>query len=245
MALAAVSLNVLASRFAALEQQKGMSRRILSLGYPDIIASPKQLAEIFGEALVSKAQIREDSAEIISWHRLSNFIDEIVESEHFFELLGYQLEVVDVAQARGNEHILDLNEPCPEEFHLRYDLLIDSGTCEHCFNIAQAVKNLANMVSLNGIIYQSNPCSMYNHGFYNLNPTWYYDFYENNGFRIHDLQIVNNPVIKPTFYEYSRYSRFKGIPENSSIMMVAQKNEVQEITWPMQRKYVDNPDLKM
>jgi hypothetical protein len=85
---------------------------------------------------------------------------------------------------------------------------------------------------------------MYNHGFYNLNPTWYYDFYLENGFQIHDLKIINNGVFNPVFYNAPPYQRFSNIPENSSMAMIAQRVEIKEIKWPIQTKYKNNPTLK-
>ena len=100
------------------------------------------------------------------------------------------------------------------------------------------------MVIQNGFIMQGNPFNMYNHGFYNLNPTWYCDFYLENGFEIHDLRVVSNGVINPKYHEVPPYKRFNNMPENSSIAMIARRKKIQPIKWPTQTKYKRNPTLK-
>lgn len=244
MSLTARSLVVLKQMIDVLEKENIPSKRIACLGYPDILANVDQLKAIFGEDISANVKFHPDSASIIRWHGISQITDKIVEAVHFFELLGYQLEIFDIVQARGDEIVLDLNEPMPSEYKEQYVIAIDGGTCEHCFNIAQAVKNFAQLVMQGGFIMQGNPFNMYNHGFYNLNPTWYCDFYLENGFEIHDLKIVHNGVFNPQYHEAPPYQRFKNMPENSSIAMIARRKEIKPIKWPIQTKYKKNPTLK-
>jgi hypothetical protein len=244
MALATTSLVAIKQIMDRLNQAQFSPKRIMSLGYPDMLVHPQQIRQIFGEQIASQLQFHPDSESIARWHGFTKVSNQIVESEHFFRLLGYELEIVDIVQGRGREIIVNLNEPAPENLSQRYVLVIDGGTCEHCFNIAQAVKNLANMVMKSGFIMQGNPFNMYNHGFYNLNPTWYYDFYLENGFQIHDMKIIHNGVFNPVFYNAPPYQRFSNIPENSSLAMIAQRIEIKEIKWPIQTKYKNNPTLK-
>lgn len=210
--------------------------KILALGYPDIIASPSRLADIFDDPALIALPIRPDSAEIVRWHGAERITSEIVDSFEFFRSLGFDLEVADIAIIRGGEHILDLNAPCPKEFLGRYALLVDGGTCEHCFNIAQAAKNVAEMTKIGGFVISVNPMTMFNHGFYNLNPTWYYDFYEANGFSVLSLKmtVLNDPV---TQYDVLPFKRFGGVPNNAMLLMLAQKNYTTPICWPIQAKY--------
>jgi hypothetical protein len=244
MAMSIPSLVVLKNITDVLKQQNITNNRIACLGYPDILAHTEHIKTIFGESIAANLQYHPDSESIIRWHGVGRLTDRIVEAKHFFGLLGYELEIFDIVKARGDEIVLDLNVPMPKKYKYQYVIAIDGGTCEHCFNIAQAVKNFAEMVMKDGFIMQGNPFNMYNHGFYNLNPTWYCDFYLENGFEIHDLKIVHNGVFNPQYFDAPAYQRFKDIPENSSIAMIARRKEIKPIKWPIQTKYKNNPTLK-
>jgi hypothetical protein len=226
-----------------LKGTKSVSQTVLSLGYPDILAPPDQLAALFDPELLSALRIRDDSSQIARWHRLPESTP-IVDAEHFLALLGYDLEVLDLVQARGGERVHDLNEPVPSELYRRYALVVDPGTLEHCFNIAQAAKNLAEMVAPGGCVFHGNPLNMFNHGFYNLNPTWYHDFYAANGFTVKILQGVANPTRQLTRFEVPLTERFGGVPAESSLYVLARRDTDQPVRWPTQTKYVKNPTLK-
>ena len=132
----------------------------------------------------------------------------------------------------------------PSSLMEQYHLVLDAGTLEHCFNIAQAQKNISEMVVEGGYIMQGNPLNWFNHGFYNLNPTFYYDFYQQNGFKIIFYEAVINSVLDPQTFKVPAYDRFGNIPPNATNLLVIQRESVQPISWPIQTKYRNNPELK-
>jgi hypothetical protein len=243
MALPLEALRVVQRGLQGLDPRVCESQRVLSLGYPDILAAPEQLAALFGAQLVPAFQYRDDSAHIARWHGLPETA-RIVEAQNFFALLGYDLEVLDVVKARGGEMVHDLNQPLPRELHRRYALVIDPGTLEHCFNIAQAAKNVAELVATGGCVFHANPLNMFNHGFYNLNPTWYHDFYAANGFSVQLLDGMVNPVNQPGRFDVPRTARFGGVPPESSLYVLARRVADTPVRWPTQSKYVNHPTLK-
>jgi len=220
-------------------------RSVLAFGYPDILASPEQIRQIFGQDVFEKLVFRADSADIIRWHNASDITDRVVDTFSLFSTLGLRLEVSDVVEARGGEVIIDLNHPCSASLHGRYDVLLDSGTLEHCFNIAQAAKNMAELVRIGGCILHGNPMNMYNHGFYNLNPTWYADFYGDNGFDVLYLRAEENPLRAPAFHDVPRYNRFQLDVKDVTLSCIVRKVESRSIVWPVQTKYKNNPTLKI
>jgi hypothetical protein len=224
---------------------RGGDKKVLSLGYPDILVDVQDIAKLFGSDILQRLDYHPDSEKIIRWHGIQRITNKIVEAHSFFAALGYELEVVDIVAARGDEILLNLNEPCPESLFQKYYLVIDGGTCEHCFNIAQAMKNLAMMVEVGGHVVQGNPLNYPNHGFYNLSPTFYYDFYLSNGFEMRFFKVVNDPVHSPKLFDVSAYDRkgFDDIPARSSNFVVARRMQVQDIVWPIQKKYKINPNL--
>jgi hypothetical protein len=238
-ALRLVQLGLQTAQRAGCESQ-----RVLSLGYPDILATPEQLGALIGAELVPALQYRQDSEAIARWHQVAGGQSKVVDSAHFFALLGYDLEVLDIAQARGGEILHDLNHPVPQRLHRRYALVIDPGTLEHCFDIAQAAKNIVEMVAAGGCVFHGNPLNMFNHGFYNLSPTWYHDFYAANGFALVRMQAIADAVGASRRIEVPATARFGGMPENCALYVLARRTEDVPVRWPMQSKYVSNPELK-
>lgn len=243
MAVTEIFLDVVNASLAAIRQTGCTSRRICSLGYPDILVSAERLRAIVGERVAAQVRYRADSAEILRWHGAQARTGDVPHAESLFAALGYDLEVVDIVEARGGEILLDLNEPLPEEMKQRYAIVMDAGTLEHCFNIGQAAANVAEMVAAGGAAVHGNPINMFNHGFYNLNPTWYYDFYESNGYVIELLQLVV-PGEVPTVSPVPPFARFQRVPENSTLLVVARRAETKAIRWPVQRKYRANAGLR-
>jgi hypothetical protein len=233
---------VLKDALAGLPARNCASRRILSLGYPDILASKSSLDEIFGPEMMRNIAVRSDSAQILRWHGIAAN-QAVVDAAGLFGALGFELDVLDLVAARGGEILQDLNEPMPASLHARYAAVLDAGTLEHCFNIGQAAANVAQAVALGGFVMHGNPLNMYNHGFYNLNPTWYHDFYEGNGFSVESAQIVIDAVAdKPRVAAAPAFQRFRA-PENATILVIARRNVISEVRWPVQTKYRINPTL--
>lgn len=211
-----------------LIMKAGGSGRAAAAGYPDLLLS---------QALVEGASkqpipIRVDSEKIIQWHGVN--LPVIYESTAFFRAIGYELDVFDIAQIRGGEIIVDLNFPM-DGYRCQYDLVIDAGTCEHCFNVGQAIINLADLVKEGGHIVQVFPLNAYNHGFYSISPTLVKDFYEDNGFEIVECFGLQNKTYAKFPVDYRK--RFTGVPENSFIQLLAKRVEVKPITYPTQHKY--------
>ena len=239
----ALTVECLRAVRLALDPERGgtcESRKMLSLGYPDIAATADEIASVFDRQLAERLTFRADSEGIARWHGLK--AAQFVDANSLATALGYELEVLDVVEARGGERLHDLNYPVPQALHGRYGLVIDPGTLEHCFNIAQAAKNVAEMVSAGGCALHLNPLNMHNHGFYNLNPTWYHDFYLANGFEIEFVEAVSGSGPKRQF-RVPPIARFRDLPAESSICVLVRRRSVQPITWPLQSKYVQNPRL--
>lgn len=94
---------------------------------------------------------------------------------------GSTLDVVDIVQHHGTELLTDLS--VLQDLG-RYDLVLDCGTMEHVSNIAHGFINAASAVALGGHILHEIPLNMVNHGYWNISPVWFVDFYTKNGFEI-------------------------------------------------------------
>jgi hypothetical protein len=104
--------------------------------------------------------------------------------EALFQMLGYErVESLDYYAAEGPTHIHDLNQPVPEALRQRFDLVYDGGTTEHCFSVAECLGNAVRLLRQGGRVIHHLPLNNWvDHGFYQLSPTLFFDFYEANGF---------------------------------------------------------------
>jgi hypothetical protein len=69
---------------------------------------------------------------------------------------------------------LDLNHPIA--LGAQFDVLINGGTAEHVFNVFQFFKTAHDVTRPGGLMLHSMPfCGWVEHGFYNFNPTFYWD----------------------------------------------------------------------
>ena len=198
----------------------GGKGRALSAGYPDLLIRKST------DALPEECWVeRPDSAALAEHHGWNG---PIYDSRAIFRGLGYELDVIDRAKLEGSERVIDLNEP--QELG-EYDLVIDPGTIEHCFNVAQAAKNLADAVKVGGIISQAVPMSMFNHGYYNINPVWFVDFYRANGFRL-EFQLIR---CGDWIMNNVTSQRMTNIPDGAVNVTIARRIEKKPIVWPQQR----------
>ena len=192
--------------------------KILSLGYPDIIATPEILEEMFGVVPVKFTNRGKEHG----------FDIPLPESYSYFEKLGSELTCVDVVESYGGERIVDLNYPHDLG---KYDLVIDPGTCEHCFNIGQAFMNASQSVKDGGRIFHINPMNAMNHGFYNICPTLMNDYYEQNMWKIELLEAM--PMRQLNF---SAVKRFFDTIEYNLYTLALRVGEM-PMKFPVQYKY--------
>lgn len=206
--------------------------KIASMGYPDIVASESAVERWLDGR---KCEYRDDAAKICKWHGMP--IQRIPEAKSFFEAFGVTLDVFDLYQTRGDEILCDLNEPIDNSMQGKYDFVLDVGTLEHCFNIAQAARNMAGLLNKGGIILHSNPFSMGNHGFYGLNPTWFHDFYNQDGLELiwcFLMEKGSNQAIQVPMTKRFDCQTDKEL----NIFAAARRTEIQTILYPQQTKYV-------
>ena len=87
---------------------------------------------------------------------------------NFISMMDF--DTVDTFDVNGNPtHKLNLNEPLPEEFHSKYDWVIDSGTLYCCFNTAMVWKNILLLLKESGTAFHTGGLSgFYGRGFYSL-----------------------------------------------------------------------------
>lgn len=200
-------------------------------GYPDLLVNK--------ERLKNAPALAKESAEIARWH---GFDGEVFDTHAVLESLGYAPTYFDIHASRGREIEVDLNQPLGFEAAKG---VLDLGTSEHCFNIGQVFKTTAVLVEMGGVVVHANPLSMVNHGFWNVSPGAYQDFYEANGFKTLAHLAYWGPLKERQLRDISDivYKRFPP-PQESMQLFIAKRVEYVPFSWPMQRKYRVNKDLK-
>ena len=202
------------------------AKRILSLGYPDIVVPCETIEQLFGIS-VSK------TTDFGKWHGVKYRLPDTIS---LFNQMGSDIKCVDINASRGVEEIVDLNFPVDLG---KFDLVIDAGTIEHCFHIGQAIINAASAVGPRGRIFHSNPMNSMNHGFYNLSPTIYWDFYKQNGWEIERFYAIDR---EQNIYNVPNLKRFLSKSE-WNLLCVAQRTNFMPLSIPVQEKYRLHSDL--
>jgi hypothetical protein len=241
-----VAINsVVLDTLARLAAQGPGTKRLLCLGYPDMLVTEAQLARICGAEAAAGLSFRDDSGSILGWHSLQGQMARVAETEGVFRALGMESDFVDIVASRGKEIVLDLNQPSPAELHGRYDLVYDGGTMEHCFNVGQVMRNILAFAKPGGFILHVNPFNYYNHGFFNFNPTFYHDWYSQNGHALATpCYAMSGPVLESRLAPLDPVRPFHDAPQRAVILVAARKLSDADASWPMQAKYRANPSLK-
>src|SRR3989344_2419142 len=99
-------------------------------------------------------------------------------------LLGSEkVNVTDVSEYENADIIMDLNMPIDKKYYNSFDVILDIGTLEHIFDISKALENITLMCKPGGtIILGTWTSNAINHGFYQICPTLFYDYFSSNGF---------------------------------------------------------------
>lgn len=146
-----------------------------------------------------------------------------------------------------NARRLDLNLPI--DLGERFDVAIDNGTVEHIFNAAQAFKTMHDHTRPGGLMIHETPFTgWYNHGFYNLQPTIYYDLAAANRYRIEGFFCCRHlpPFMKQIGHPHELLDAVKAneIPANSLLVCFLRKIEDAPFRTPMQGYYAGTLDEK-
>lgn len=109
----------------------------------------------------------------------------------FWMMCGQEVEALDVSDHENADYIHDLNLPVPDHLRGRFGTIIDGGTLEHVFDIAQALRNIKAMLAPGGRVFHINPVGNWGeHGYYQFSPSLYHDYYDCNGFAMRECLLT-------------------------------------------------------
>jgi SAM-dependent methyltransferase len=190
MALNSTELRVLRDLIVRLATENGRRPRVLLLGYPDLFASDISLKAVGIDLSWDELPKRplEVSRKIWEDHGRPDLSDHLIlDAPALITAFGGDAVVSDAIRWGGEDFVLDLNLAMGRvrSWRLgRFDLIIDPGTTEHCFNVAQAFDNIDRLLAPSGFIYHQAAIAFPNHGFWSISPTTFFDFYQSRGYQL-------------------------------------------------------------
>lgn len=175
-----------ALRFIAREhKRKPFTGSVLTLGRQNVYATLEEVRQLLLSEQIEPATLPsgiDTRTNIPNWVGVpyKDATSDVV----FFKLLGLNsIEALDYSDFENAEVVHDLNAPLPDELKGRFDLIVDSGTIEHVFDVRQVLTNISLLLKPGGRIIHISPANNYvNHGFYQFGPTIFFDYYGVNGF---------------------------------------------------------------
>jgi hypothetical protein len=126
-----------------------------------------------------------------------------------FESLGFsKVYSLDASSYENVDFVHDLNLPLPSNFSKKFDFIYDGGTLEHIFNLPQVLCNLHLLLRDGGYIFHESPANNFvDHGFYQISPTLYFDYYTTNKY-----EVVNSMICQVYKKKNKKYKVFEYLP---------------------------------
>lgn len=210
--------------------------RVGCLSYPDLLVTREQIAARYPHLSDARYRLREDADRIRQWHSMPHLV-EIIETTDFFDKLGCETDYFDFAEIRGGEIIADLNVPMDAAHQGQYDVVIDTGTLEHCFNVGVAFENMCRLARVGGVIISAAPMSKVNHGFWNFSPCAYDNYFRQNHFDFLFLGAFYKDPEGLKQFDISTNGR-QIAPAEAVLVAIARRTEHSTFKLPVQQKYL-------
>ncbi len=171
-------------RFLAREhKRKPFGPSLLTLGRQNVLASGRDVRDILrteGLPMFPEPESTDVRRAVGDEDADRGYIQD----DEAFRMLGIRdVHSLDYSDFEGADIVTDLNRPVNAELRSRFDVIIDSGTSEHVFDVKQCLANIVSMLKVGGRILHFSPANNYmNHGFFQFSPTLFLDYYHANRF---------------------------------------------------------------
>jgi SAM-dependent methyltransferase len=118
----------------------------------------------------------------------------------------------------------------------RYDVVINHGTAEHVFSIAQVFYSMHYATLPGGYMVHDAPLTCFDHGFFNLNPTLFYDLAAANGYEIVSVSVywIGGKILR---FETHEQFHGKSFEPNAMLYVVYRKPHDKPFVIPTQGVY--------
>ena len=186
--------------------------KVLTIGRQEIILNEHD-KKLFG---ITDSQLKDQK-----------YIDNILLKQ--FNSLS--VDSVDFSDFEEATIIADLNKPMEKKNF--FDTVIDFGTSEHVFNIAQCLQNIANLCKKDGIILHSLPANNNcGHGFWQFSPELFFSLYtKENGFSDTEIFLFNS-INKYNIWKIKKQPMGNRLELSSDIplFLLVKTKKIKEIT---------------
>jgi hypothetical protein len=137
---------------------------------------------------------------------------------------------------------LDLNILEWPECDRRHNLVINHGTAEHVFNIANVFKVMHDACEVGGLMIHEAPFTGWtSHGFYTLQPTLFYDLARENGYEM--VLVATEHLRSRTYQEWPSHeaileAKYRDqLPDHSMLFVAMRKTKEEPFRIPTQGIY--------
>lgn len=224
------------------------TKKIVSVGYPDLIFKNSDRKKLIS---LGHQKFIQSRPEAMQWHGLNPEEYSYFSIQKLFEFESWKFDYLDIKQGTGSDSDgfieVDLNQSIPNHLYSSYDILIDSGTAEHCFNIGKVFENYFHLLKPGGILFQYIPFLSPNHGFWSMNPTAAFDLASCNPIKVLDCKLLSfdsyksyfkNKANEIKFLPTGRFSIDSSLFSNTVLMFFVYKKYKKSIfRYPVQAKY--------
>ncbi len=209
----------------ALEQAKHPIRGdVLTLGQQAVYATLENVENIFkSHNIVPK--VLEESFD--TKNRIPRWIGtpqgEFTNAQAVLTLLGAErVFATDISDYENPDYIIDFNHDVNEQYHERFDVILDIGTLEHIFDVPTALSNITKMLKEGGeVILILTSSNAIDHGFYSFSPTLFFDFFTINGFSNFSCYLREgsnyNYMKKGKIYRYNHIGKEYSLTSKNSV----------------------------
>lgn len=129
-------------------------------------------------------------ADTRQWSNPRDVYCETLLSQHFG---ASTVDSIDNSSYEQASLVADMNHPVPASLVGAFDTVIDFGCLEHIFDVAQSIRNVADMCSPGGRILHLLPANGFcGHGFYQFSPELFFSSYSpKNGYQDTELYFAD------------------------------------------------------
>ena len=189
---------------------------VLTLGNQDIYATEKDIIDWLNAEKVSFKKpsiIRKSTSQGII--KINPQARNYIHAKTCFEFLNIpesQYYDIDKFDFDKPKILHDLEKPLSARYHNFFNFILDSGTLEHIFDIKSVMENIVKVTKIGGFVLHLIPAQNFlNHGFYQFCPTFFYDFYTSNGFKIVESYVVEARGKTHRFHYYNQKKDYVGL----------------------------------
>ena len=197
------------------------------------------------ETLVDDPVLKKKLLDILEYSNDPNYSFHVAKVIYLILFKYERLVSIDM-DGTGEAKRLDLNYPI--DLGETFDIII-CATLEHVFNIAQVCKTMHDHTSLNGVMFHDVPFTGWiDHGFYNIQPTFFYDIADANGYSLlgmfccdfvtgEILQVIDRNVLLEK-------AEKEELGKNTTLIVILKKVNNNPFVFPTQGIYADTLDAK-